>query len=169
MNYVDKRHFCNYFVKSEILSLFFLKMECVKVISTRLFSPIYRTQVMFNAKFSTELQKKIVSPLLLKKHKSILESVQWELGIKSWEDWYNIKVVDVDNVTNTGFLKNYTSLAQAIIQFFPEHPWNLYKFSSLTLSFWKDPKNQRVKYFLFILIKGILPICIHKTFHRKNG
>lgn len=111
----------------------------LKALTSCLISPITRS-IKFNS-FSTS---KRLSPVVSKKHRDILESVQWELGIKTWEDWYNVKLADVSNLAKTGFLKNYSSLAYAIAHIFPEHPWNMYRFASLPSSFWKDTQTQRV-------------------------
>jgi len=66
------------------------------------------------------------------------------LNIKRWEDWYQVKKSDVENNGGRQFLDYFgKSHIKAIMQSYPQHPWDLWKFSRLPSGFWIDKSNQR--------------------------
>eukprot|EP01114_Cavostelium_apophysatum_P007788 TRINITY_DN1996_c0_g2_i2.p1 TRINITY_DN1996_c0_g2~~TRINITY_DN1996_c0_g2_i2.p1 ORF type:complete len:562 (-),score=122.96 TRINITY_DN1996_c0_g2_i2:5-1690(-) len=62
-----------------------------------------------------------------------------KLGLKSWEDWYNISKQSVKDNGGSKFLKPHNDdLAKALMSTFPEHSW---KREHFTTNFW-DAKNR---------------------------
>eukprot|EP01114_Cavostelium_apophysatum_P012589 TRINITY_DN2854_c0_g1_i1.p1 TRINITY_DN2854_c0_g1~~TRINITY_DN2854_c0_g1_i1.p1 ORF type:complete len:464 (+),score=89.13 TRINITY_DN2854_c0_g1_i1:116-1507(+) len=66
-----------------------------------------------------------------------------QLGMKTWEDWYQIKTTDVQ-LHGRGLLNHYgNSLVKAITTIFPEHQWKIWKFEKITEGFWQNRDHQR--------------------------
>jgi len=53
-----------------------------------------------------------------------------ELGLKTWEDWYPVRIVDIERSGGSGLLKSFYggSLYRALRSVYPEHPWKFWKF-----------------------------------------
>lgn len=61
------------------------------------------------------------------------------------ESWYRIENDDIDNAGGAGLIQGYysNSASQAIMDTFPEHTWQPWRFSRSSSSFWDLPANQR--------------------------
>jgi len=66
------------------------------------------------------------------------------LNLKTYEDWYQVKVSDIEEYGGDGLLSNYgNSPVKALTTAYPEHNWQLTKFSSIPQGFWQEISNQR--------------------------
>lgn len=63
-----------------------------------------------------------------------------KLAMKSWTDWYDVRVTELDEIGRSSYFSLYSegqsmlgeyysgSLVKALLNVFPEHPWNLIEF-----------------------------------------
>jgi len=58
--------------------------------------------------------------------REVMDRIGSALEIKSWEDWYSVRVEDVSRLGAQSLLIYYgNSLIRALMAIYPEHPWNL--------------------------------------------
>lgn len=78
-------------------------------------------------------------------HRKFFDELSRKLGIKKWEDWYNITYEDVKrNPNGSAILSCYNySAAKAVINVYPELQWKTWKFKGRR-NFWKHTPNLRM-------------------------
>eukprot|EP01122_Echinamoeba_exundans_P013866 TRINITY_DN6123_c0_g1_i2.p1 TRINITY_DN6123_c0_g1~~TRINITY_DN6123_c0_g1_i2.p1 ORF type:complete len:408 (-),score=47.96 TRINITY_DN6123_c0_g1_i2:418-1641(-) len=75
-----------------------------------------------------------------------LEWIQKQEGMKSLEDWYSIKIGQLETkYSMRPVLERYSrSLSRALSSLYPDHSWEEWRFNRKTpRGFWNDVKNQR--------------------------
>jgi hypothetical protein len=83
-----------------------------------------------------------LSPLLQTK---LFVFLKKKLNIESIEDWYHISNAQIDQEIGPFFLKRYdNSIALALLNEYPKHPWELWKFRRYPNDFWKNKENHKV-------------------------
>lgn len=76
-----------------------------------------------------------------------------KLGYKKMEDWYSISVKDVGANHGWAFLNSYSDLRQAVMDTFPEHTWEPWKFRHVK-NYWTVQSN-RALFFEYLLLSRI--------------
>jgi len=77
--------------------------------------------------------------------KQLFEYIKKELNVKSYEDWYTIKTQNVTKLGGTGVLAYYgDSLARTLVALYPEHDWQLWRFSQVPRHYWQEEKNRKL-------------------------
>lgn len=68
-----------------------------------------------------------------------------ELGYSNWEDWYQIESNSFHSHHGTGLLFHsfHNSPSFAVVNSFPEHKWERFKFRVVPHGYWDEKKNQR--------------------------
>lgn len=91
----------------------------------------------------------------IQKHREVVEEVEEELCVSSWEKWYDISQEQLQQYTssrnnsntNTGFadvLEYYNnSTIRMLRAVFAEYPWYDWRFVRVPHNFWNSLKNQR--------------------------
>lgn len=68
-----------------------------------------------------------------------------QLGIQKTEDWYKVRLEDLEKLGGLGLLKRYNqSVLAALKAVFPEYNWIPWKFERTPAKFWKDEQNHRL-------------------------
>ncbi len=80
----------------------------------------------------------------LEKFRKTLDYIGQSLSIKSFEDWYTVKITDVVSFKGSStILEHYNnSLMQALTNVFSEYPWKMWKFEKAPQRFWTTRSNQ---------------------------
>lgn len=80
-----------------------------------------------------------------KNQKSFFDEVGKEIGIKHWEEWYNVKTSTLQEYGIT-LVSDYFggSVSKALMHLYPEYDWKIWKFNSVPNGFWQNVKNQRL-------------------------
>ena len=77
------------------------------------------------------------------------------LEFRTWEDWYNVKYLDIEPAVSSLLHLHYDgSLVKALQALYPEKNWQVWKFLHVPHEFWNDIENQRI--FLNWLSKELL-------------
>lgn len=80
----------------------------------------------------------------LKKQRERMDELATQLGIKHFEDWYNVQRTQLYN--NASFIQNhYTTLSAALQAIYPEHSWDHSRFTHTLSGYWKSISNQRAR------------------------
>mmetsp|Transcript_21472 Transcript_21472/g.23969 ORF Transcript_21472/g.23969 Transcript_21472/m.23969 type:complete len:280 (+) Transcript_21472:42-881(+) len=81
---------------------------------------------------------------LLQHHRSILETSRSELGIETLDDFYSVTPQDVLGNRTRMILSNYgNSYSTFLMAVYPEHDWDVEKFSTVPNGYWFNEDNQR--------------------------
>src|SRR5258708_7690411 len=69
---------------------------------------------------------------VLRKHREFFDQLGTQLGHKTMEDWYSIKVSDIYQNGGTGLLTQYynSSPSTALHSVYPEHNWTFLQFTN---------------------------------------
>lgn len=102
-----------------------------------------------------------------KVQREFVKSIEEELGIKTWTDWYNVKVQDTYSLGLSVSYFFYSIIKRALFiitevlcqsaykfslyqhstyskELFPEYPWKIWNFHSTGRNFWQDEKNHKL-------------------------
>jgi hypothetical protein len=83
-----------------------------------------------------------------------LEWLAKELGIKTLEDWYRIKIKNIKNKGIESFLQLYKgSLGIALCSVYKEHNWQMWRFEYIPNEYWNE--RQHCKWYLQSLGKEL--------------
>eukprot|EP01114_Cavostelium_apophysatum_P016562 TRINITY_DN4740_c0_g1_i1.p1 TRINITY_DN4740_c0_g1~~TRINITY_DN4740_c0_g1_i1.p1 ORF type:complete len:576 (-),score=130.33 TRINITY_DN4740_c0_g1_i1:21-1748(-) len=78
------------------------------------------------------------------RQREFFDQLAEELGLKDWEDWYQVEVSEIKERGGETLLEYYNGThAKALPVIYPEHKWRIWKFKRLVNNFWKDKANQR--------------------------
>src|SRR5690348_16261120 len=77
-------------------------------------------------------------------HRKYFDGLGVTLGYKNMEDWYNVTPEDISKAGGQGIISTFynNSPGKALHILYPEHKWQLWKFSKVPLDYWKDTANQ---------------------------
>ncbi len=95
---------------------------------------------------SNWLQPKDVSFWTIQSNrKSYFDWVSSQLKIQSLEDWYNIRVSDIQAFSGGSLLNNYYggSLIKALQNLYPNYKWQPWKFKKANHGYWNQPLSHR--------------------------
>ena len=68
----------------------------------------------------------------------------WDLKLKNLEDWYSVKRSDLTKKGASVVLSRHgNSLSKTLINLYPKHDWQPWKFEVIPRGLWDDPKIQR--------------------------
>ena len=81
-----------------------------------------------------------------KNHKIYADWLGTQLRYKTPEDWYKINYKDITNNYGGGLLVSYynSSPSQLVISIYPEENWFPWKFTTISMGYWKDKKNHKI-------------------------
>jgi hypothetical protein len=80
----------------------------------------------------------------LKNQREYFDWLAKQLDIKTPDDWYNVKLADVDKLHGAGLLHQYgNSLVKALANVYPEYQWNEWKFTQVSKGYWDNIENQK--------------------------
>ncbi len=87
----------------------------------------------------------------LKNQRQFFDWLAVQLGIKHYTDWYTVMMADLSAKGALPILTRYhsNSIAKALVQLYPEHEWQLFKFKQTPQNLWND-KGRRKQYFDWI-------------------
>lgn len=75
--------------------------------------------------------------------RDFLDSLSKKLKFSSWTDWYKISAEDLYAHGGRSLLKMYSgSPSKLVMSVYPQHSWNLFRFTSAPKNFWADKKNR---------------------------
>lgn len=67
-----------------------------------------------------------------------------QLNVNQWEDWYQVTYDDLRKFGATPHLRQYNaSPMQLIVNSFPEHPWQIWRFNRVPKHYWDNPGHIR--------------------------
>eukprot|EP01114_Cavostelium_apophysatum_P008802 TRINITY_DN2161_c0_g2_i1.p1 TRINITY_DN2161_c0_g2~~TRINITY_DN2161_c0_g2_i1.p1 ORF type:complete len:525 (-),score=71.58 TRINITY_DN2161_c0_g2_i1:75-1649(-) len=73
-----------------------------------------------------------------------LEDLAKQVGIKHWEDWYNVKQRDFVENGGGSLLNHFQNQhLKAITSILNQFPWHRWKTEQVSVKFWDAPENQR--------------------------
>jgi hypothetical protein len=74
------------------------------------------------------------------------EWLQSQLGLRTMEDWYGVQKVQIARNGGNGLLTHYynQSAARAIMEAFPEHKWQPWKFKRVPMGFWNEIAHRKL-------------------------
>jgi hypothetical protein len=76
--------------------------------------------------------------------KNQLEDAAQQLGLKSMDDWYKVKVSDLLRLIGPNLLNQYNrSIRKLLIGIYPNYDWKAWRFHAVPKGFWKEPQNVR--------------------------
>jgi uncharacterized membrane protein YcaP (DUF421 family) len=73
-------------------------------------------------------------------HKIYFDWLHGHLGLKSMDDWYSVKIADIEANGGSLLSKYNDSLSSALAGIYPEHLWN---FRTNSKGQWSNLSNQR--------------------------
>lgn len=79
-------------------------------------------------------------------HKKFFDLLQDRLGIKQWEEWYNIKWKEIIDYGGGALIRKHyeNSYIKALTTVYPERKWKIWKFNQVSPSYWKELKNHKI-------------------------
>eukprot|EP01114_Cavostelium_apophysatum_P021582 TRINITY_DN7577_c0_g1_i1.p1 TRINITY_DN7577_c0_g1~~TRINITY_DN7577_c0_g1_i1.p1 ORF type:complete len:631 (-),score=127.68 TRINITY_DN7577_c0_g1_i1:279-2171(-) len=77
-------------------------------------------------------------------HREILDEVGSELGVRHWEDWYQVRTKDVQNFGGvaTKLAALYPTLYDLLATTYTEHEWNKLRFNQAPEGYWNSKHRQ---------------------------
>lgn len=77
--------------------------------------------------------------------RSYFEWLQSKLGVKTMSDWYQVQKAEIVKNHGNGLLTHYYSQSptRAIMDAFPEHKWQPWKFDRVPLGFWNEISHRK--------------------------
>lgn len=77
------------------------------------------------------------------KLKEALDDAAKELNITHWEQWYAVPGKKLRELLDHRLFFGYEDKAALLQSAYPEHPWELWRFTKVPAGFWEDLDNQR--------------------------
>jgi len=81
----------------------------------------------------------------LRYQRKFLEEIGFRLRLKDPNDWYKLEAHDIINTGSECLFHQFYrgSFREALISIFPEHDWQLWRFSTAPRHYWNNLQNQR--------------------------